>query len=209
MVQPLPRTTLGIAPLQLIGRNAHPVASAAWAEMTTPAAGGPSILSVVPPVLAGAGIRLSNVPVPEAYLTVLATACLLERRRPLPLPPPARGAGPVLVCAGGWLALAATRAAGAVDLADPDRLVVTGPYGHTRHPMYLAWGLVYAGAVLAAGSGWGLILAPAAAVWVATEAAAEERRLAARFPRSYALYRERVPRFVGRRQGGVRPTLAR
>lgn len=185
------------------------MASAAWAEMTTPAARGPSILSVVPPAPARAGIRLSNVPVPEAYLTVFAAACLLERRRRLPLPLPARGAGPLLVCAGGWLALAATRAAGAVDLADPDRLVVSGPYGHTRHPMYLAWGLVYAGAVLVAGSGWGLVLAPALAAWVTTEAAAEERRLAARFPRRYALYRERVPRFVGRRRGGVRPTVSR
>ena len=59
----------------------------------------------------------------------------------------------------------ATVAAGWVKLADPDRLITTGPYRMSRHPRYVAWTNLYPGVSLILDSGWLLVFLPALAVW--------------------------------------------
>jgi protein-S-isoprenylcysteine O-methyltransferase Ste14 len=85
-----------------------------------------------------------------------------------------------------------------VHLAQPDRLVTTGPYAVIRHPMYVAWGLIHLGLGLATGSRWTLLTAPLAAVVVHRETIAEEQRLLASFPAQMRGYRVTTPAYVPR-----------
>ena len=50
-----------------------------------------------------------------------------------------------LILASLWLGAWAVRAAAGVDLERPNQLVDSGPYAHSRNPMYLAWTLGYVG----------------------------------------------------------------
>lgn len=79
----------------------------------------------------------------------------------------------------------------------PTALVTRGPYGLSRHPMYLAGAVILAGTALYLGS-----LSPWAAVplWVAVVErrliAPEERRLRLAFGEAYLAYRRRVRRWI-------------
>jgi len=148
----------------------------------------------------GSPWRLANVPVPPAHVVGLVVAVLLQRVSPrspvrtrwvLALPLSALGTA---------LAAASVRAASEVHLAQPDRLVTTGPYAVIRHPMYVAWGLIHLGLGLATGSRWTLLTAPLAAVVVHGETIAEERRLLASFPAQMGGYRITTPAYVPRRR---------
>jgi protein-S-isoprenylcysteine O-methyltransferase Ste14 len=76
----------------------------------------------------------------------------------------------------------------------PTRLVTTGPYGHTRHPLLLGNVLICLGVVLFAEHWPGLVLIPAILLllyrWTAPF---EEARLAERFGARYTEYRAQVP----------------
>ena len=82
--------------------------------------------------------------------------------------------------------------------ARPARLVMTGPYGLTRNPMYLGHLVFLAGLVA-------LTRSPAALAGFAVQRqrfveriAIDERRLADRFGHEYVEYVERVPRWLPR-----------
>lgn len=102
----------------------------------------------------------------------------------------------VLAGTGVLLAVTAWRAARPVQLAHPQALVVSGPYRHSRNPMYLAWVLLHAGIGTAAGSGWTALTLPAAALLVHREILGEERRLVEEFGSLYADYAARTPRYL-------------
>lgn len=138
--------------------------------------------------------RWSNIPLPEGHLALLGLSLILERRWSKPLA--GRRLGWSLVVAGGVLAVWATRSTSTIELSSPARLVQEGPYRWSRHPMYLAWTLVYAGGALAAGSRWPLILAPGLGWWVRREVLREESRLIGLFGPEYLDYMDRVRRFV-------------
>lgn len=107
-----------------------------------------------------------------------------------------RRVGWLLVAAGVAVAGRATREAGDVDLNRPDRVVTTGPYAVSRHPMYVAWTLGFVGVGLVLDSAWLLtLLAPLAAL-IDRAARAEEDRLATVFGMRYAAYRAQVRRYV-------------
>ena len=81
----------------------------------------------------------------------------------------------------------------------PKFLLQRGPYGFSRHPMYLAeaalwlgWSLVY-GSVLVF---IGLLLL---CLGVSVLAAREERELEFKFGEAYRLYKAKVPRWLGKR----------
>jgi protein-S-isoprenylcysteine O-methyltransferase Ste14 len=63
----------------------------------------------------------------------------------LPLPPWLRLVGLGMVAAGLALIAWATWASTRTHLANPDRLVTTGPYARGRNPMYVGWTLAYVG----------------------------------------------------------------
>ena len=144
------------------------------------------------------GWRWGNFPIPGAHVLSIAMGALLDAFWPLDL---------VL---GGWAALVgvlsivvaaclttwATVAAGRVNLASPDRIVATGPYRASRHPMYVGWTLLYLGLIPILSSGWLIILFPLLAVWVHFESVKEEKRMLESFGPSYEEYQARVPRYL-------------
>jgi protein-S-isoprenylcysteine O-methyltransferase Ste14 len=146
-----------------------------------------------------AGWRWRNVPLPEAHLAGLGAGLLLDafgRWRP---PWPAwvgHVVGWPLLAAGLALVAWAVRAAAEVDLDRPDRLVSSGPYALVRHPMYVAWTLLYLGVALVVGAVWPLLLLPVVLVRIRIEVAREERSLAERFGSEYAGYRAAVRRWL-------------
>ena len=145
------------------------------------------------------GWRWGNVPLPEAHLALIVVGLVMGALRPFGFGGNAiwaKAAGGVVVAVGATVVTWAIMSAGRVKLADPDRLVTTGPYSVSRHPMYVAWTLIYFGLMLIVDSGWLLVLTPVLAVWVHWESEREERRLAEMFGPRYEEFRSRVRRYL-------------
>jgi protein-S-isoprenylcysteine O-methyltransferase Ste14 len=143
--------------------------------------------------------RWRNVPLPEPYLGVLGAGILLQVLvwwRLVPTPWIGHVAGWPMVLAGGALALRAVRAAGAVDLEEPDRIVVAGPYARIRNPMYVAWGLAYVGVSFLVNSAWPLVMLPVALALIHLSVLREERELDRRFGAEYWDYQRRTRRYL-------------
>ena len=101
-----------------------------------------------------------------------------------------------MVMAGLVLAARATQVVGELDLNRPESLVVDGPFGWSRNPMYVAWTLSYLGAALALDTRWPLILSPVLGWWVRREVRREEAHLLARFGTDYLQYMDQVRPFL-------------
>lgn len=102
-------------------------------------------------------------------------------------------AGMVLVAAG-----LAVRATAAGHIRKNQELATTGPYAHTRNPLYLGSVLIAAGFVLAAKNPW--IALAAVLMFVAIyipQIKVEEAYLRSAFP-EYSNYAEHVPRLLPR-----------
>ncbi len=143
--------------------------------------------------------RWGNVPLPESHLVLVVVGLVLGAVWPRSIGLDAIWVPVVrvsLIIVGVVGAVWATRTAGRVKLAEPDRLVTDGPYGLSRHPMYVAWTIIYLGVVLIFDSGWLLVLLPVLAVWVHIEVSREEKRLSRDFGSAYELYRSRVRRYL-------------
>ncbi|MDX1747285.1 MAG: isoprenylcysteine carboxylmethyltransferase family protein [Halobacteriales archaeon] len=143
--------------------------------------------------------RWGNFPVPEAHLIVGAAGVVLG----VVWPWTADGirwwstpAGSALIGLGVGLMVWATRSAGRVRLADPDRIVTEGAYAISRHPMYVAWTLVYLGTAAILASAWLLVLLPLLAMWVHIETGREEQRMIQEFGSVYTTYQNRVRRYL-------------
>jgi len=154
------------------------------------------------------GERPNRLPWPPLiYLGALLAGLLLAQARPLPWP--AGAPAGVLLAAG----VALIAGALAIDIAAmrtlqrakttvlPHRpstaLVTSGVFARSRNPIYLANSVLVAGAGLATGNAWYLLLALVAAF--ATDRLAirrEERHLQARFGGAYRAYCEQVPRWL-------------
>jgi protein-S-isoprenylcysteine O-methyltransferase Ste14 len=116
----------------------------------------------------------------------------------------AQGAGAVLIGVGlaaiVWSFVEFTRARGTpVPVASPPRLVVRGPYGHVRNPIYVGFLVVLSGEALVFGSPG---LAEYAAISFCVGAAAvrfyEQPTLARRFGADYVRYRQAVRAWLPR-----------
>ena len=96
------------------------------------------------------------------------------------------------------------------------RLAVTGPYAHTRNPLYFGSFLIGAGFAIAVH--WGLLLV-VIGFWILVYAPTMERErknIRERFPEDYDLYSANVPAFLprvipwaaeGAEAGGFSPSL--
>lgn len=145
-------------------------------------------------------VRLSNLPLPEPHLALLGAGIVLQRIRPMWLPRPGGrvailGAGATIGASAAAIVWA-TRSAGSIDLAEPERLVTHGPYGMTRHPMYEAWTAIYAALGLALRNGWLALFFPVLLALVHRETGREDRRLRERFGVRHEAYARVVPRYV-------------
>ena len=84
-----------------------------------------------------------------------------------------------------------------IPVGQPARLVSNGAYAWSRNPMYVGLTAIYAGAALALGQIWSLVLLPlpwAAANFVVIPF--EEARLRETFGQAYDDYRRRVRRWL-------------
>jgi protein-S-isoprenylcysteine O-methyltransferase Ste14 len=139
-----------------------------------------------------------NIPLPEPHLigVVAGLAAGWVSKWTLPLPLWLGIAGLVLTIAGLALAAWATWASRDTHLAQPDQLIVRGPYAASRNPMYVGWTLAYLGLIGMLGSGWLLVLLPAVLFGTHIAVRREERRLLTHFGDTYATYAARVRRYV-------------
>ncbi len=142
-------------------------------------------VKIQPPLLAMMGIALAFVlglliPLPLAVAPVLRTV------------------GFVLATLGFLLGLGALIAfRQARKNSGGPRLVTSGVYRISRHPVYLGFVFMLVGLPLNAGSYWGLGLAPAMMVafnWFVIEP--EEKFLTSRFGEEYETYKKRVRRWL-------------
>jgi protein-S-isoprenylcysteine O-methyltransferase Ste14 len=143
--------------------------------------------------------RWGNVPLPESHLVLVVVALVLDAVWPKSIglgTTWARLVGVTLILLGVAGVVWATRTAGRVNLVEPDRLVTLGPYGRSRHPMYVAWTIIYLGAALVFDSVWFLVLLPVLAVWVHIESGREEKRMSRDFGSAYEQYQGRVRRYL-------------
>jgi len=107
---------------------------------------------------------------------------------------------PITLAVGGGLALVGLliRAWAAGHIVKNDRLATTGPYAHTRNPLYFGSFLIAAGFAVAAH--WSLLLIVIAffALVYGPTIEKERSKISARFPDAYARWEQNVPAFVPR-----------
>jgi protein-S-isoprenylcysteine O-methyltransferase Ste14 len=110
--------------------------------------------------------------------------------------------GILLVGAGEWIRLRAVHHIGAISRTRSDRvgpLIESGPFAHTRNPLYLGNVLLWLGFTISARLLW---LTPIVILLLASEYHAivrwEEHLLEARLGTAYRAYKERVPRWLPR-----------
>ena len=142
--------------------------------------------------------RSGNVPIPRVHVLALLSGFTLQAmvpRRLLRRARIVRVIGWLFVAVGTTLAARAVRAAGTVDVSDPDVLVTGGPYARGRNPMYVAWTGIYVGVALVRNAAWPIVLLPVVVLWTHVTVLAEERELERAFGAEYRTYRERVPRY--------------
>jgi protein-S-isoprenylcysteine O-methyltransferase Ste14 len=107
---------------------------------------------------------------------------------------------PLTLAVGGAIALLGVLVRGWASghISKNERLATSGPYAHTRNPLYFGSFLIAAGFAIAAH--WGLLLL-VVAFFVLIYAPTMEREranIAGRFPDTYATYSANVPAFVPR-----------
>ena len=121
---------------------------------------------------------------------ILAALYLVFGPRPTPL---TLGVGVSMALVG-----LAIRAWAAGHIVKNDRLATTGPYAHTRNPLYFGSFLIAAGFAVAAH--WGLLLLVVAFFALVYGPTIEKERvkISTRFPDEYAAWSEHVPAFVPR-----------
>lgn len=107
---------------------------------------------------------------------------------------------PLTLTVGGLIALAGVmvRAWASGHISKNERLAISGPYAHTRNPLYFGSFLIAAGFAIAAH--WGLLLL-VVAFFVLIYAPTMEREranISGRFPVEYETYSANVPAFVPR-----------
>lgn len=138
---------------------------------------------------------VDRVPLPGETIAGVAVAVLLQRVRPLPLPP-LRPPGSLLLALGLGVVLTAWRERGSGSLESPAALVTTGLHGTSRNPMYVGFAAVHVGLAGLTRNGWMLLTWPLSASLLHLAVLREEAVLAERFGEEYAAYRSRVRRYV-------------
>ncbi len=142
--------------------------------------------------------RWSNVPIPESLAVPLIAGILMHIAAPTRLLPGswARHAFGwllfvVAALLGGW----AVRTVGQLEISNSTKLVSTGPYAHSRHPMYVAWAVGYLGVALIMNALWPLVFLPAGLIATHLVILREERQLENRYGEDFIRYTNRVRRY--------------
>jgi protein-S-isoprenylcysteine O-methyltransferase Ste14 len=84
-----------------------------------------------------------------------------------------------------------------MNIANPDRLLKSGPYTFSRNPMYVGWTLIYMGIAFAANSIWIISLLPIVLIYIHfVDVRKEERFLEEQFGDEYRQYQKQVRRYI-------------
>jgi protein-S-isoprenylcysteine O-methyltransferase Ste14 len=143
-------------------------------------------------------------PPPLTYLAPLILGLLLDRKIPASFLPRrmARTLGWRLlgnrVLFWGWFIRTMRRADTPINPREPaSRLVIEGPFRHTRNPGYVSFATVYAGLASLANALWAILLLPAALLMIQRGVIErEERYLERRFGEEYLRYKARMRRWI-------------
>lgn len=140
---------------------------------------------------------------PLAFVLAMALGFLLERLAPIAAPPAATmplgialvGAGVALLA---WAAATMRAHRTAIEPWKPTTVIVdSGPFGRSRNPIYVAFGVIQAGIGSWTARPWVILLVLPA--WLATAwwiVPREEAYLTRKFGETYTAYRRRVRRWV-------------
>ena len=144
-------------------------------------------------------LRWLNIPIPPQHLAGLLLGAYLHFRlsqRLFSMSWIGGLLGLPLTAAGIWISISAAMEAGAMSIESPTKLFTTGPYAHSRNPMYVGWTLLYLGIALAANSVWIIALLSAAIIFThLVDIRREERMLKDEFSDQYFEYQKRVRRY--------------
>lgn len=140
---------------------------------------------------------------PLIYLTAIAAGFAAGWLwPPPPIPPGLERAGYALIAAAlvlmFWAAREFKRAGTSFHPTEPDTaVIVTGPYGLTRNPLYIGLTAIAAGVALARDQAWILVLlVPTLFVMQHGVILREERYLERKFGKVYTDYKARVRRWI-------------
>jgi protein-S-isoprenylcysteine O-methyltransferase Ste14 len=144
-------------------------------------------------------MKWRNVPFPETHIAPLLLGVAVDFMFPRILI--ANSAIPFvlsipLLLGGILIILGAVREAGSQEVDEPTVLITSGPYAWSRNPMYVAWTLIYIGAICIINSVWLLLLLPVALVLTHFVVLREEKKLEELFGDSYSDYRQNVRRYI-------------
>jgi protein-S-isoprenylcysteine O-methyltransferase Ste14 len=141
-----------------------------------------------------------NIPLPEAHIAALILGALLHTFlpwQPIVFHWSVRVIGVIFVVLGVFNALWAIAEAGETRLSSPQRIVKSGPFAFSRHPMYVSWTLIYFGVMLLMTSFWLLVLFLPLMIYMHFfEILKEERDLLQKFGAEYAQYKREVRRYL-------------
>lgn len=144
--------------------------------------------------------KWSNVPIPEAYVGLLAVGVIAHLFLPLRLfPEPWLGhaIGWPLITTGVLVVTWAVQTIKDVDISKPTKVISTGPYTFSRNPMYISWTLIYIGVALIVNTILPVLLLPAVLFYTHYFVIIpEERYLEQKFSDDYRKYRARVRRYL-------------
>ena len=143
--------------------------------------------------------KWNNVPIPEAHLIGLIIGTILQKFFPInlfQLPLNGHVIGWPLIAVGIGICVWSVIEAKEMNIANPNKLLTSGPYGLSRNPMYVGWALIHMGISFAANSVWMVILLPIAILYIYfVDIRKEERILNERFGDEFRQYRNKVRRY--------------
>ena len=143
-------------------------------------------------------------PPPLLYAAPLVGGLLLDRLLPLPSLPRGltRPLGLAALAGGltltGWAVSTMARAGTPIDVREaPTRLVTSGPFQHSRNPVYIGLAAIYTGIALLTRARWPLLFLPAVLATIDRGVIEREERFLRRgFGEEYGRYLRRVRRWL-------------
>jgi protein-S-isoprenylcysteine O-methyltransferase Ste14 len=144
-------------------------------------------------------IKWKNVPIPEGHVIPLILGILAQESFPLPLDNIewlSYALGIPFMLAGVILAAWSVHEVSAIKIEAPKVLITTGPYAIGRNPMYVAWSLIYVGAIFLVNTKWLLLLFSFVLAYTHYRVILrEERELEEQFGNEYRAYCNKVGRY--------------
>jgi len=144
-------------------------------------------------------IKWKNVPIPEGHVIPLILGILAQESFPLPLDNIewlGYALGIPFILAGIFLAAWSVHEVNAISIEAPKELITTGPYAIGRNPMYVAWSLIFVGAIFLVNTKWlALLFSFVLAYTHYRVILREERELEEQFGNDYREYCNKVGRY--------------